>query len=958
MVMQALASDNKSADQVMHNEGVFARLRQKSTQLHSLLAHEWGLLSGFVVALFLFLVLFSYDPNDAGFFSSGSARVIHNWGDATGAWLASFLLFLFGVFAYVVPFGVALVSWVAFRIRVMKSEIDQRQLIISGSSLVLLLASGAALATLYLDGQSWFVLLPYSGGGMTGYALSYFFVSIVDRLASTLLFLLAFFVSFSWIIGVSWLQIIDVTGELLWLAWRWIQRSWHEEWKPLLLRTRDWLVEKYKLWQSGDSIGITPEALRSWTRERWMDAVRLARQKLHSDKGVLHRPVGESFHITEIETLEEAKPDLAMTTPITQNVVSTTVAPLALVLPIQNSELKTEALIKIPPTEKPPTVSDEPVAMLEPNFSNETVLQSVLDHTQKTQTIAAHHTIEHELGAMDKLVDDVSDHNHQAHSDYVHTIDEPKPIIDAVSSIIEPIKPVIESIQLATTADQTTKSSALPSLELLNAIPENKTSLESEVLQGMGVLLEQSLKEYNIKAEVVDIIPGPVVTLFELQPAPGVKVGSITNLVKDLARSMSVMAVRVVDVIPGKTVIGIEIPNPIQAAISFRELLGSEVYQNTDMILPIVLGKDTAGRPTVADLAKMPHALVAGQTGSGKSVGVNAMIVSLLYHATADQVKFIMIDPKMLELSVYNDIPHLLSPVVTDMSEAANALRWCVVEMDRRYQLMSKLGVRNIAGFNEKVQEAIDAGKPIIDPTAAMPAMSTFDMAPPMPTLVPLPYIVVIVDEFADLFMVVGKKIEELIARLAQKARAAGIHLVLATQRPSVDVVTGLIKANIPARISFKVASKVDSRTILDQMGADQLLGRGDMLYLGNGMGTPQRVHGPFVSDDEVHRVVSFLKTQGTPDYIALDPATALGAGTSSTLTGLFDDEAGGAERDAYYDEAVKVVLETRKVSASSLQRRFSIGYNRAARIVDAMEAAGLISAQQNNGNREVLMPE
>lgn len=500
-----------------------------------------------------------------------------------------------------------------------------------------------------------------------------------------------------------------------------------------------------------------------------------------------------------------------------------------------------------------------------------------------------------------------------------------------------------------------TKQASLPSLSLLDEIPKQVHSIDKSVLESMGVLLEQTLKEYNIKADVVGIVSGPVVTLFELQPAPGVKVGSITNLAKDLARSMSVLAVRVVDIIPGKSVIGIEIPNPVQESISFREVLSSDVYQHTSMTLPLVMGKDTAGRPVVADLAKMPHALVAGQTGSGKSVGVNAMIVSLLYHATADEVKFIMIDPKMLELSVYEGIPHLLAPVVTDMSEAANALRWCVVEMERRYQLMSKLGVRNIAGYNEKVQAAIDAGKPIIDPTATMPMMGTFDMAPPMPTLEPLPYIVVIVDEFADLFMVVGKKIEELIARLAQKARAAGIHLVLATQRPSVDVVTGLIKANIPARVSFKVASKIDSRTILDQMGADQLLGRGDMLYLGNGMSIPQRVHGPFVSDDEVHRVVEFLKTQGTPEYVTLDPAAALGGGGSASLTGLFDDEAGGAEKDVLYDEAVAFVIEARRVSVSSVQRRFKIGYNRAARIVEAMEAAGLVSAQQPNGNREVL---
>jgi len=920
--MQIPASDHKSVAHNAHNEGVLARLRQKSTQFNGLLAHEWGLLTGFVVALFLFLVLFSYDPSDAGFFSSGSSTFIHNWGDATGAWLSSFLLFLFGVFAYVVPFGVALVSWVVFRIRMMRSEINQRQFVISGTSLVLFLASGAALASLYLDGQSWFVPLPYSGGGMMGYALASFFVMIVDRLASTLLFLLAFFVAFSWIIGVSWLQIIDLTGEVLWLTGQWIQRSWHEQWKPALLRSGDWLAEKYQAWRRGERVWPTPEELRSWSAERWADAVRLAKQGLTADKGVLHRPVGEHFVLDHSQDIK-AKAPVVMPNVIVPALVKHSVTP-----PLMPARTTTASVV----LNEPDVVSITEVAgrMHLPETSD---FQPVVANHQTNQRLRQ--SMEHDIGGFDGF--SVPDTDHQAHSD------------------MEKVVRTAETVNLVET--NTAKSAMLPSLSLLDPIPEKKTNLDPEVLQNMGVLLEQSLKEYNIKAEVVGIIAGPVVTLFELQPAPGVKVGSITNLSKDLARSMSVLAVRVVDIIPGKTVIGIEIPNPIQEAISFREVLASDVYQDTGMILPLVLGKDTAGRPTVADLAKMPHALVAGQTGSGKSVGVNAMIVSLLYHATGDQVKFIMIDPKMLELSVYDGIPHLLSPVVTDMSEAANALRWCVVEMERRYQLMSKLGVRNIAGFNEKVQAAIDAGKPIIDPIAPMPPMSTFDMAPPMPTLVPLPYIVVIVDEFADLFMVVGKKIEELIARLAQKARAAGIHLILATQRPSVDVVTGLIKANIPARISFKVASKIDSRTILDQMGADQLLGRGDMLYLGNGMGVPQRVHGPFVSDDEVHRVVEFLKTQGTPEYVTLDPAAALG-GSSGTLTGLFDDEAGGAERDALYDEAVSFVVESRRVSVSSVQRRFKIGYNRAARIVEAMEAAGLVSAQQPNGNREVLLPD
>lgn len=877
--------------------GLIARLRQRSEQFNGLLTHEWGLLIGFVLALFLFLVLFSYDPRDAGFFSSGTAEgKLYNWGDATGAWIASFLLFLFGVFAYAVPFGVALVSWVVFRIRVNQTELNRRQLLISSASLFLLLSTGAALASLYLNGQDWFVPLPYSGGGMWGYALAQFMVSAIDRLATTLLLLSFFALAFSWIVGISLLQLVDVTGEVLWLSWHWTLENWQDKWKPGLLAFADLLVEKYQAWRRGERVLPTQQAFIAWLITTWSDLKAHVAKFILGRPAVPERPVGEHFKPAELHE--------------TPSWSTKTVSIPGLVQPISDDV----------PQRVVRTVSDHDNRLYkEPSVTeqDEQTLKPIMPIMGQSAESEAPPSSEHLAAMMDMALKVRDDRG--------------------VTLVGE------------------TKQASLPSLSLLDEIPKQVHSIDKSVLESMGVLLEQTLKEYNIKADVVGIVSGPVVTLFELQPAPGVKVGSITNLAKDLARSMSVLAVRVVDIIPGKSVIGIEIPNPVQESISFREVLSSDVYQHTSMTLPLVMGKDTAGRPVVADLAKMPHALVAGQTGSGKSVGVNAMIVSLLYHATADEVKFIMIDPKMLELSVYEGIPHLLAPVVTDMSEAANALRWCVVEMERRYQLMSKLGVRNIAGYNEKVQAAIDAGKPIIDPTSTMPMMGTFDMAPPMPTLEPLPYIVVIVDEFADLFMVVGKKIEELIARLAQKARAAGIHLVLATQRPSVDVVTGLIKANIPARVSFKVASKIDSRTILDQMGADQLLGRGDMLYLGNGMSIPQRVHGPFVSDDEVHRVVEFLKTQGTPEYVTLDPAAALGGGGSASLTGLFDDEAGGAEKDVLYDEAVAFVIEARRVSVSSVQRRFKIGYNRAARIVEAMEAAGLVSAQQPNGNREVL---
>jgi S-DNA-T family DNA segregation ATPase FtsK/SpoIIIE len=464
--------------------------------------------------------------------------------------------------------------------------------------------------------------------------------------------------------------------------------------------------------------------------------------------------------------------------------------------------------------------------------------------------------------------------------------------------------------------------------------------------------LEARLQEFGIVASVEEVLPGPVVTSFELMPAPGVKVSQISNLAKDLARALAVQAVRVVDVIPGKPYVGIEIPNVNRQIVGFKDILSSDAFQNSPSPLTMGLGKDIAGNPVVANLAKMPHLLVAGTTGSGKSVGVNSMIVSMLYKSTPNEVRLIMVDPKMLELSIYEDIPHLLTPVVTDMSDAANALRWCVFEMDRRYQLMAKMGVRNIAGYNEKVQAAIDAGEPIIDPLYQQMATFNMEMSAAPPTLTPLPYIVVVIDEFADMIMVVGKKVEELIARLAQKARASGIHLILATQRPSVNVITGLIKANIPTRISFQVSSKIDSRTILDQMGAEQLLGMGDMLYLPPGTGSPIRVHGAFVSDDEVHRVVDFIKQQGAPQYleaITRDPE----AMAQEAAAGGPED----AEQDLLYDEAVEFVIQSGRVSISSVQRRFKIGYNRAARIVEAMESAGVVSTMQANGNREVLVP-
>ncbi|MEZ5529120.1 MAG: DNA translocase FtsK 4TM domain-containing protein [Porticoccaceae bacterium] len=503
----------------------------------------------------------------------------------------------------------------------------------------------------------------------------------------------------------------------------------------------------------------------------------------------------------------------------------------------------------------------------------------------------------------------------------------------------------------------------LPAINLLDKKDSSREKgYSKESLEAMSKQLELKLLDFGISAEVVEVLPGPVVTRFEIQPAAGVKVSRISNLAKDLARSLAVISVRVVEVIPGKSVVGIEIPNEHREMVRLSEVLSSETYEQSKSPVTLALGHDISGLPVVADLAKMPHLLVAGTTGSGKSVGINVMLLSLLYKASPEEVRLILVDPKMLELSVYEGIPHLLTPVITDMKDAASGLRWCVGEMERRYKLMAALGVRNLSGFNRKIADAAAAGTPILDPlwrpdehTSLFAEDGEGQTAPPLQKL---PYIVVVIDEFADMMMIVGKKVEQLIARIAQKARAAGIHLILATQRPSVDVITGLIKANVPTRIAFQVSSKIDSRTILDQGGAEQLLGHGDMLYLPPGTSVPVRIHGAFVDDHEVHRVVADWKQRGEPEYLdeILDEATV----GSIPVPGFSSEGSEGGddgESDPLYDEAVAFVLQSRKASISAVQRKLRIGYNRAARLIEQMEASGVVSEMGTNGNREVLAP-
>ena len=517
------------------------------------------------------------------------------------------------------------------------------------------------------------------------------------------------------------------------------------------------------------------------------------------------------------------------------------------------------------------------------------------------------------------------------------TVQKPKPA---------PIsKRVMRESQHALFVDES--SSSLPRVDLLDPPIAKQETVSTETLEMTSRLIEKKLKDFGVEVRVIAAMPGPVVTRYEIEPATGVKGSQIVGLAKDLARSLSLVSIRVIETIPGKNCMALELPNAKRQMIKLSEILGADVYNDAKSLLTMGLGKDIAGLPVVADLAKMPHCLVAGTTGSGKSVGINAMILSLLYKAEPHEVRLLLIDPKMLEMSIYEGIPHLIAPVVTDMRQAAHGLNWCVAEMERRYKLMSKMGVRNLAGFNAKIIEAKARGELIPNPFA-------LNVDEPEP-LEALPHIVIVIDELADLMMVIGKKIEELIARLAQKARAAGIHLVLATQRPSVDVITGLIKANIPTRIAFQVSSKIDSRTILDQMGAEALLGMGDMLYMPSGTGFPTRVHGAFVSDDEVHRVVDYLKSKGEANYI--DGVLEGGEAEGDSLDSLMGTGGGGSEKDALYDQAVEIVLKNRKASISLVQRHLKIGYNRAANILEAMEKAGLVSSLSSSGQREILVP-
>ncbi|MCL7940667.1 DNA translocase FtsK 4TM domain-containing protein [Halomonas sp. ATCH28] len=968
--------------------------------------------------VFLLLALYSFSARDPGWSRSGPETEVANWMGPIGAWLADVLYSLFGVSALWWPGMLGFAAWWLIRSRQVRFEWDATALAVRCGGLVLLLLGSTTLGALHFyrpDGP-----LPYSTGGILGEGLVGALIPLVGTGGTGLLAVAAMLCGFPLFSGLSWLTVMDELGHRSLMLWRWVADRFGLVRERRAERRDEVRDESEPPVARSDERGADEASRETDHRPRWWQRLgggrrREAEPVLAAD-GVSHREPGFGndgetdipWEVPE-RTPSAKQPEAAYSARASREAVEprvTITPPGGQGTPASSPRAEAKpADTAMPPAPREPTPDAGDAA---PSASGETPRTRPESRDKESARRVPEAVPEPVLPDDDEVMPAWHGPALRAQRDEGHldarvaassgsaedgeAADAPPPA--RASSGASPHSPAREgrrrdpgvappepTPQLAT-AEQGREAAdepegpalwtvehlqnqrpvldelpepdgELPSLRLLTPPQPQQRNYSSEQLGEMAELLEVRLREYGVKAEVVDTWPGPVITRFEIKPAAGVKVSKISNLAKDLARSLMVKSVRVVEVIPGRPTVGIEIPNPHRAMIRLREVIDSDRYQHEASALTLALGQDIGGGPVVANLGKMPHLLVAGTTGSGKSVGVNAMLISMLLKATPDELRMIMVDPKMLELSVYDGIPHLLTPVVTDMKEAANALRWCVAEMERRYKLMASMGVRNIAGFNGKLDEAERAGAQVADPLWE-PQPWEMHQAPPV--LEKLPYIVVVIDEFADMFMIVGKKVEELIARLAQKARAAGIHLILATQRPSVDVVTGLIKANIPTRMAFQVSSRVDSRTILDQGGAENLLGHGDMLYLPAGSGMPTRVHGAFVDDDEVHRVVEDWKRRGEPEYI---DEILSGGVSAEALTGL-EAEGGGdddAEQDALYDEAVAFVTESRRASISAVQRRFKIGYNRAARLVESMEMAGVVSTMGTNGAREVLAP-
>lgn len=840
-------------------------LSQESSKLNGVQRLlEAGLLVSCVSAMYMMLILFSFDSADPGWAQTGYQTTIRNLGGAVGAYLSDLLLNLFGVVAYSIPFVIAITGWLIFQKYHKLMQLDYLTLGLKFIGFILLYVGITSIASMNFDDIFYF-----SAGGIIGDVLSNTLLPYFSFVGSTLIFLLLCGTGFVLLTGFSLLAFVDAVGFYT-------------------IRGMQYLIDSPRLLK--EHFGTEPSQPSS----------------------------NQELEVTKEKEVPTSKSSTF------KDKISNVAA-------------------KITPKKDEPAVNDQ--GDIEQAFSSISVNnnEDIISPSENDIPFQLDDELEPFVDINDimgePLAINVQEHVNQ---------EEITAAFEDVEKIQVPT-PKAKEPSVSTPAKE--KYEGMPGLELLDRPDKTENPVSQEELDQVSRLVEVKLKEFGVVAQVVSVFPGPVITRFELDLAPGVKVSKISGLAKDLARSLSAKSVRVVEVIPGKSVIGLELPNKHREIVWLREIISSPEFTNSTSPLTMAIGKDIAGAPIVVDLGKMPHLLVAGTTGSGKSVAVNTMILSLLFKSTPEDVRLIMIDPKMLELSVYEGIPHLLSEVVIDMKDAANALRWCVGEMERRYKVMSMLGVRNLKGYNQKVKKAIEEGEPLIDPT--WQPTSGMDQTPPM--LEKLPSIVVIVDEFADMMMIVGKKVEELIARIAQKARAAGIHLILATQRPSVDVITGLIKANIPTRMALQVSSRIDSRTILDQQGAEQLLGWGDMFYLPPGSGVPTRIHGAFVDDHEVHAVVNDWKERGEPNYI--DEIISGDADNEVLLPGEVAEGGEDEELDTLFDEAVNFVTESRRVSISSVQRKFRIGYNRAARIVEQMELQGIVTTPGNNGAREVLAP-
>ena len=913
---------------------------------------EAGMIIACVFAFFLLLALASFHPGDPGWSQAGLQLDVHNWVGATGAWVADLLLFSFGFLAYLLPFGSAFLGWFLFQ---HIKELDEFDYLTIGLRIIggLLMALGATgIASINFDD-----IYNFSAGGFVGDVISSALVPYFNT-AGTILLLLCFFCTgFTLLTGISWLTIIDRLGEgTLWLG----RKTLSAPQSLLAFEMPRLALANKSSNQSGDEgaeLDITSmraEPLASTAQTKPSQTQKTTPSRSEPTFGIDDVDDEPPFYTYDGDKSVQSNPNDT----------------------VNAEEDDATSSADVAETKKSSFSLSGMRSAVTGSFKDKVGLgKSSQDDSVQSEDDSSQHEHKHQAQQSPHInFDDLEEFD----EDLPYETGS-KPITSANNSApsVEGSEPNTETLQSQTVETQGASQGAnqaftpaalgakpvkarageldpdlppMPSFDLLERADKHENPLTPEEIEGISRLVEEKLADFNIEATVVGVFPGPVITRFELDLAPGVKVSKISGLSKDLARAMSAISVRVVEVIPGKSVIGLELPNKKREMVRLSEVISCDTFQSNKSPLTMVLGADISGQPVVVDLAKMPHLLVAGTTGSGKSVGVNVMILSLLYKSTPEDVRMIMIDPKMLELSVYEGIPHLLAEVVTDMKEAANALRWCVGEMERRYRLMSALGVRNLKGYNAKVEEAIANGTPIKDPLWK----NEESMDAEAPDLAKLPAIVVVVDEFADMMMIVGKKVEELIARIAKKARAAGIHLILATQRPSVDVITGLIKANIPTRCAFQVSSKIDSRTILDQQGAETLLGMGDMLYLPPGSPVPTRVHGAFVDDHEVHAVVADWQKRGEPEYI---DEILNGEATAEVLLPGEQPEGEDQEFDAFYDEAVAFVTETRRASVSSVQRKFRIGYNRAARLVEQMEMSGVVSAQGHNGNREVLAP-